>query len=45
MGNETAGVESNLLKSAKKMKMAHYGHIKRKEERCLKKEMVQGTHA
>ena len=40
---ETAGVERTLLKSVKKLKMAYYGHIMRKEEKCLEKEIVQGT--
>lgn len=40
---ETAGLEKKLLKSVKKLKLAYYGHIMRKQKTCLEKEMIQGT--
>ena len=40
---ETAGVERDLLKSAKRRKMAYFGHVMRKDGECLEKETIQGT--
>jgi len=38
-----AGTEPFLLQSVKKRKLSYYGHVLRKEENCMEKEIMQGT--
>jgi len=38
-----AGVKTELLDTVKARKLAYYGHTKRKQGNCLKKEIMQGT--
>ena len=38
-----AGVKRELLDTVKARKLAYYGHIMRKQESCLEKEIMQGT--
>jgi len=40
---QSEGAERHLLKSVKKTKMTYFGHIMRKKDKCLDKEIVQGT--
>ena len=40
---ETAGVTRSLLASVKERKLAYYGHMLRKKEVCLEKEIIQGS--
>ena len=43
MGSSVAGTERHLLKSVTKRKMAYFGHIMRKNDKCLEREIIQGT--
>jgi len=38
-----AGVKRELLDAVKARKLAYYGHIMRKQQSCLEKEIMQGT--
>ena len=39
---QSAGTERQLLKSVKKRKMTYFGHIMKKNDKCLEKEIIQG---
>jgi len=40
---QLAGTERQLLQSVKKRQMTYYGHIMRMKDKCLEKEIIQGT--
>jgi len=40
---QSAGSERHLLKSVKKRKMTYFEHKTRKKEKCLEKEIINGT--
>ena len=40
---ETANVNRSLLESIKSRKLKYYGHVLRKKEKYLKKDIIQGT--
>jgi len=40
---QSAGTDRQLLKSVKKRKITYFGHIMRKNDKFLEKEIIQGT--
>ena len=40
---EAAGIERSLLGLVKKRKLSYFGHVMRKNEDCIEKEIMQGT--
>jgi len=40
---EAAEVERDLFNLIKRRKLSYFGHVLRKEENCLQKEIMQGT--